>query len=419
MIGLCDCNNFFVSCERLFNPSLEGLPVVVMSSNDGCVIARSNEAKALGIKMAQPMFQIRDLVVSRKVVTISSNLQLYGDISERVMMVLKEHIPSIEIYSIDEAFLDLSGFEHDELESLGRRLSSTVKRSVGIPVSIGIAPTKTLAKVAAKLCKSYVRLQGCCLMHRDEDIAKVLVKTPVGDIWGIGRQSVAMLARYNVKSAEDFRKTPGEWVRAKMGVVGFRTWRELHGDSCIDIDTSPSNQQSIMVSRSFNRDITDFEELNSSIVTFASRASEKLRAQGSVASQLQVFVATNRHRDDVAQHSEGRVVNLPTATDSTLEIVKMATALLKELCRKGYGYKKAGVILQGLSDNVGVQSSLFDEVDRSKHSALMKSLDMLNSQMGYSTVSVGGNVRGILPKNSENRSPMYTTLWSDIMIIKV
>ncbi|MFR9562673.1 MAG: Y-family DNA polymerase [Rikenellaceae bacterium] len=419
MIGLCDCNNFFVSCERLFNPALEGRPVVVMSSNDGCVIARSNEAKALGIKMAQPLFQVRELIEQNNVATISSNLQLYGDMSERVMMILREHIPHIEVYSIDEAFLDLSGFSEEELPEFGRKLSAIVKRATGIPVSIGIAPTKTLAKVAAKLCKSYAKLHGCCLMHKAEDVKKVLSRTAVGDIWGIGRQSVAMLGRYNVKSAEDFANLPMEWVKAQMGVVGLRTWRELRRESCIEIDSAPSNQQSIMVSRSFSHDITDFGELNSSVVTFASRACEKLRAQNSVASQVQLYVATNRHREGVLQHSESRFVNFVTPTDSTLEIVKAATTMLKALVRKGFGYKKAGVVLCGLSGNVGVQSSLFDEVDRSKHDALMKSVDRLNSQMGHSTVSIGGNVKGLVPTSSANRSPMYTTSWDDILVIKV
>ncbi len=419
MIGLCDCNNFYVSCERLFNPALEGLPVLVMSGNDGCVIARSNETKVLGIKMGQPMFQIKELIKRHNVKILSCNLQLYGDISERVMTTLKSFVPSIEIYSIDEAFLDLSGMEVAALEHFGRDLSRVVRRNTGIPVSIGMAPTKTLAKVASKLCKSYPKLEGACLMYRDEDIAKVLSKLAVTDIWGIGRRSGAMLATYNIRTAEQFREAPELWIKGKMGVVGLRTWRELHGYSCIDMDSSPVERQSIMVSRSFNRDITDLDSLHSSVATFATRAAEKLRRQNSVAGQIQVFIATNRHREDLMQHSEGKLISFMTPTDSTIEIAKAASTLLNELYRVGYGYKKAGVVLYDICDNVGVQSSMFDSVDRPKHRALMQTLDRLNSHMGRSTVKLGSQGDGAPAINCEHRSPLYTTSWSDILKIKV
>ncbi len=419
MIGLCDCNNFYVSCERLFNPALEGLPVLVMSGNDGCVIARSNETKALGIKMGQPMFQIKEIIQRNNVKILSCNLQLYGDISERVMTTLKSYLPSIEIYSIDEAFLDFSGIELDKIEPFARELSRTVRRNTGIPVSIGIAPTKTLAKVASKLCKSYPKLKGGCLMYRDEDISKVLAKTTVTDIWGIGRRSGAMLSSFNIKTAEEFRQAPEGWIKGQMGITGLRTWRELHGESCIEIDSSPVERQSIMVSRSFNRDVTELESLHNSVATFATRAAEKLRQQNSVAGQIQVFVATNRHRADLPQHSEGRLITFMTPTDSTLEIAKAASSLLKELYRVGYGYKKAGVVLYDISDNEGIQSSMFDSVDRPKHKALMQTLDRLNTQMGRSTVKLGSQGDGVKAFNCEHRSPLYTTQWSDILKIKV
>ncbi len=419
MIGLCDCNNFYVSCERLFDPGLEGRPVVVMSSNDGCVVARSNEAKALGIKMGQPMFQIRELAARNGVVAKSGNLQLYGDISERVMMTLKDELPSIEIYSIDEAFLDLSGVELDRITPFAQSLARKIRRNVGIPVSIGVAPTKTLAKVASKLCKRYPKLNGACLMYREEDVKKVLSNYPVGDIWGIGRRSTAMLGIYNIESADNFREAPREWVRSKMGVVGERTWRELWGESCIEIDSSPSERQSIMVSRSFQSDVDTVEPLIRSVADFASRATEKLRAQHSVTAQMQVFLMTNRHREDQPQHNEGRMVSFTTPTDSSLEIVKAATETLKQLYRAGYRYKKAGVVLYEISSNSGVQASMFDEVDRTKHRALMETMDRLNSQMGRSTIKIGSQGEGAVRSNSENRSPNYTTSWSDILEIKV
>ncbi len=419
MFGLCDCNNFYVSCERLFNPALEGRAVVVMSGNDGCVVARSNEAKALGIKMGQPMFQIADLVKRQGVVAISGNLQLYGDISSRVMTTLADLLPSIEVYSIDEAFIDLSGFDIDGLKSLGEEVSRGVRRSVGVPVSLGIAPTKTLAKVAAKLCKSYPRLKGCCLMYRDEDIAKVLNSYPVGDVWGIGRRSVEMLKRYNITTAEQFRAAPKEWVQSQMGVTGLRTWSELHSQSCIELDGSESGRQSIMVSRSFRSELRDFDELRRAIATFATRAAEKLRGQRSLTSQMQVFIRTNRHRTDYAQHEGSIFVNFETPTDSTLEIVAAASAKLQMLFRDGYGYKKAGVVLYGISDNNGVQSSLFDTIDRTKHANLMSAIDRINSEMGRSTIKMATEGDGKLPTTTANQSPNYSTQWDDLLTIKL
>ncbi len=419
MVGLCDCNNFFVSCERLFNPALEGRPVVVMSGNDGCIVARSNEAKALGIKMAQPLFQIGDLIRREGVVTISSNLQLYGDMSERVMTLLRGALPAIEVYSIDEAFLDLSGFKLEELEGYGRELARRVKHDIGIPVSIGISPTKTLSKIASKLCKSYPRLDGCCLMHREEDIYKVLSKYDVGDVWGIGRRSVAMLNGYNIRTAEEFRQAPESWIKGKMGVVGLRTWRELHSERSIDIDVEHSDRESIMVSRTFHRDERELTAILNSVATFASMAAEKLRRQGSHCSTLQVFIRTNRHRADLPQHCEDRVTRFTTATDSTIEIVKVASAMLRELFRAGYGYKKAGVVLLDISKNTGLQTSLFDTLDRGKHKSLMASMDRLNGDMGRSKVKLCAAGDGGVKSLSEHRSPNYTTEWESIITVKL
>ena len=239
MYGLCDCNNFFASCERVFRPELEGRPVVVLSNNDGCVIARSNEAKALGIRMGHPYFQIRDLEKRHNVAVFSSNFNLYGDMSRRVIWTLRRMVPAAEVYSIDEAFLDLRGIETGRLEELGRHISRTVRRNTGIPVSIGIAPTKTLAKIASKLCKEYPKLQGACLMYRPQDIEKVLRKFPIEDVWGIGRKHRRMLQAANVRTAWDFVQRPEAWIRGRMGVTGLRTWKELQGEACIDFESAP------------------------------------------------------------------------------------------------------------------------------------------------------------------------------------
>ncbi len=418
MIGLCDCNNFFVSCERVFNPSLNGRAVVVLSSNDGCVIARSNESKALGIKMGQPLFQVRNLIAEHNVAIHSTNFPLYGDMSHRVMETLREELPAIEIYSIDEAFLDMSGIEIGGLKRYGEQLSRKVCRNTGIPVSIGIAPTKTLAKIASKLCKSYPKLNGACLLYRPEDIEKVLSKLPIEDVWGIGRRSSKMLHGYNITTAEQFRQAPKEWVKNKMGLNGLRSWQELNGESSILFEQRVSDKKSIMVSRSFATEIYSVEELHQSLTEFVSSAAEKLRRQHSVAGSMQVFILTNRHREELAQHNGAEVILFDTPTQSTIELASMATKALGKLFREGYGYKKAGVILYDIRSQSGVQSSLFDNTDHTKHNSLMKQLDLINSHYGKNSVRLGAQSKKSRV-NSEHLSPRYTTEWDDIIKVKV
>lgn len=419
MFGLCDCNNFFVSCERVFDPSLEGRPVVVLSNNDGCVVSRSNEAKALGIKMGQPLYQIRDFAKRNNVAVRSSNYQLYGDMSHRVMTTLRQHIQSIEIYSIDEAFLQLDDYPEKQLKLFGEQLARTIRRNTGIPVSIGMSRTKTLAKVAGKLCKQYPKLNSACLMSRDEDIRKVLEKFPVEDIWGIGRRHGKMLKECRIATAAQFSDLSEEWVDNRMGITGVRTWLELHGTPCIEFSHEQADKQSIMVSRSFSTELYDIDELHETITTFAGIAAEKLRKQGSVAQEMQVFLITNRHRDDQPQHYECGNVHFDTATDSTLEIVKAATAELKRIYRKGYGYKKSGVRLSRITPATAVQGTLFDTIDRPKHKALMQAIDRINAGQGGEAVKLvsQGSITG--HTNREHLSPQYTTRWEDILVVKV
>ncbi len=418
MIGLCDCNNFFVSCERLFDPSLNGRPAVVLSSNDGCVIARSNESKALGIKMGQPLFQLRQLLESHQVAIRSSNYPLYGDMSRRVMETLKAELPAIEIYSIDEAFLDMSGIATDTLKEYGEKLSRRVRRNTGIPVSIGIAPTKTLAKIASKLCKSYPKLNGACLLYREEDIEKVLTRYPIADVWGIGRQSSKMLLGYNITTAQQFKEAPREWVKGKMGLTGLRTWLELNGEPSILFEERSSDKRSIMVSRSFAKELYQFDELHSSLSTFVSSAAEKLRCQDGVAAQMQIFAATNRHRMDMPQYSGSEVIALATPTDSTIELATAASKALRRLYKEGYGYKKVGVILYDIRSSSGIQTSLFDSTDHSKHKDLMKSLDSINSHFGTGSVRLGSQGSAKSRVSSNYLSPRYTTEWDDILVVK-
>ena len=419
MFGLCDCNNFFVSCERVFDPSLNGRPVVVLSNNDGCVVSRSNEAKALGIKMGQPLYQIRDFANKNNVKICSSNYHLYGDMSQRVMTTLRQHAPAIEIYSIDEAFLMLEGYPVEKLKSFGENLSRIVRRNTGIPVSIGLSHSKTLAKIASKLCKKYPKLNSACLMERDEDIAKVLEKFDIGDVWGIGRKHNKMLKECGISTAAQFCSLGEKWVQNRMGITGVRTWLELHGTPCIEFSHEIADKQSIMVSRSFSKELYEFEELSETITTFASLAAEKLRRQKCVAQELQVFIITNRHREDKPQYYECGQVQFSTATDSTLEIVKSAIAEVRRIYRKGYGYKKSGVRLSHISPSNAVQTSIFDTIDRDKHKKLMETIDRINAGMGHNSVKLVSQGTITAHTNREHLSPQYTTKWDDILTIKV
>ena len=275
MYGLADCNNFYASCERVFDPSLAERPIVVLSNNDGCVIARSNEAKELGIAMGVPYFRIRELVRRNDVAVFSSNFVLYGDMSRRVMNLLRRFAPA-EVYSIDEAFLDFTGFDEETLRQQGLEIVRTVRRHTGIPLSLGIAPTKTLAKIASKLCKRYPKLGGCCFMHRPEQIEKVLRKFPIGDVWGIGRRWAALLETRNIRTAWDFTQLPQEWIRKRMGVVGLRMQRELKGKPCIGFEQMPADKKQIATTRTFARDTGDYEELHRCIAQYAAACAEVL-----------------------------------------------------------------------------------------------------------------------------------------------
>lgn len=419
MFGLCDCNNFFASCERVFRPDLQGRPVVVLSNNDGCVIARSNEAKALGIRMGHPYFQIRELAERHGVAVFSGNITLYGDMSRRVIATLRAMVPAAEVYSIDEAFLDLRGIPTEELTAMGRHISRTVRRHTGIPVSIGIAPSKTLAKIASKLCKQYPKLQGACLMYRPEDIEKVLRRFPIEDIWGIGRRYRKMLTAAGVTTAWELTQRPEPWIRARMGVMGVRTWRELQGEACIDFETAPPARQQISVSRSFAHELTDFEQLHSAVVTFTSMCAEKLRLQQSLCTEITVYILTNRHREELPQYYESETVRPTIPTDDTLELAPLAAKALQRIFRAGYGYKKAGVIFSGLTSNNSVQADLFDPVDRTRHARLMEAMDAANNLYGRHKVMIAAQGFTPLQVTREHLSPSYTTDWAELLTVKV
>lgn len=376
MFGLIDCNNFYASCERVFNPSLNGKPIVVLSNNDGCVIARSNEAKALGIKMGIPAYQIKDIVKQHDVAVFSSNYVLYGDMSGRVMSMLAELAPEIEVYSIDEAFLNLEGIQ--DLQTLGSEIARRVTRGTGIPVSGGIAPTKTLAKVANKFAKKYPAYNRLCIIDTEEKRIKALQLTDIGDVWGIGRRQAAKLEKQGVKTAYDFTLLPGSWVRKNMTVVGERTWKELRGISCIDMESAPPAKKQICTSRSFGKMIEDIDTMAEAIATHASTCAKKLRKQKSYAMSLMVFIHTNNFREDLPQYWKNTVLHLPVPTNDTQEIVHYALAGLKTIFIQGYQYKKAGVIITEITTSS--QLGLFDTVDREKREKLMQAIDKINGE---------------------------------------
>ena len=418
-IGLCDCNNFFVSCERVFRPDLERRPVMVLSNNDGCIVARSNEVKALGIKMGTPLFQVRDLVRKHNIAVFSSNYQLYGDMSARVMNILRQAAPGIEVYSIDEAFLNLDEMPMESLQPFARNLSARIRREVGIPVSIGVSPTKTLAKIASKLCKQYPKLQGGCLMYRTQDVEKVLGRFPVGDVWGIGRRSRAKLEALGVSTALDFYNMKQAEVYNLFTVTGLRTWKELHGEPCIGFEDVQPDRQTVCISRSFAKEMTTLEELDAAISTFTGKVAEKLRKDGLCAEQMSVFILTNRFREDAPQNYQLKTTLFEVATDDTLEMSERAALCLKQIFKKGFAYKKAGVLCTRLVPKRGVQASFLDTIDRDRRSSLMGAIDAINKVEGNYTVRLAS--QGEMDQFSARTmtSQRFTTRWDEIMEVKV
>ena len=419
MFALADCNNFFASCERVFRPDLQGKPVIVLSNNDGCAVARSNEAKALGIKMGDPYFKIRNIVEKNGVQVFSGNFPLYGDMSRRVQEVLRRFSPSVEQYSIDEAFLDFRGIQAD-FDALAKRISAECLRCTGIPVSVGVAPTKTLAKVASKLCKQYPKLRGGCYMWRPQDVEKVLRRFPVADVWGIGRRSVPKLEAMGIKTAWDYTQLQENVVRKLFALPGFRTWQELRGIPCIEFEDYVENKQTICVSRSFAHEITNVQELCSQTANFALSAVQKLRAQHSLCLEMAVFAFTNRFKDNVPQTHGSSLVTFPDGTSDHKAFVGAAVAATRELFRPGYGYKKAGVVILKLIQEEDATGSLFaDTAAAERSSRLSAALDSVNSAFGPGSVRFAVQGDGKVFSARDHQSPHYTTLWSDIPKVTV
>lgn len=422
MIALADCNNFFCSCERVFQPHLNGKPVVVLSNNDGCVIARSNESKALGIKMGQPFYQVRDLVEKNEVAVFSSNYTLYGDMSRRVMSLLSTYTPSIDIYSIDEAFLDFTGIAKGEvLKQYAEDMVRQITKGTGIPISLGIASTKTLAKVASKYAKKYKAYNGVCMIDTEDKRQKALQLFDISDVWGIGRKASKKLQYHGIKTAWDFVQKSQVWVRNMLTITGERTWRELRGESCIETEDLP-HKKSICTSRSFpDRGLNMLADVEEAVANFAAQCSRKLREQHTVCKSITLFAYTSRFRSDLHQDYIHRTINLEVPTNNIQELVALAvTALRDDWKGEEYLYKKAGVIVWNISPDNAIQGSVFDTIDRNKQTALSKAIDEINKKNGYNTVRMalqGYNRNWYL--KCEHISKQYTTNLKDIIEVKV
>ena len=417
IFALVDCNNFYASCERVFSPRLEGQPIVVLSNNDGCVVARSNEAKALGIGMGVPEFHIRPLLRTHQVQVFSSNYRLYGDMSQRVMETLEQFTPALEVYSVDEAFLSVVGVERRDLTEYGRQIRRTVKQWTGIPVSVGIAETKALAKIANRTAKRTPDMGGVCDLLDCQDRHALLGRVAVEDVWGIGQNHARVLNQHGITTALQLREVDDQWIRKRMGIVGLRLVMELRGVSCLDVDQCPAPKQSLTCSRAFGKHISTLAEMEEAVSTYTSRVAEKLRRERLAATMLAVCLTTNTFTEG-PQYSNALTITLPVATDSTAGLIRLALRGIRAIYRDGYLYKKAGVMLTGLVPASQIQADLFDDQDHGKSKRLMSALDAVNDRWGAGTLHYASN--GITKKwktQFRHRSPAYTTDWSALPVV--
>jgi len=422
IFALIDCNNFYASCERVFNPKLWGKPVIVLSNNDGCIVARSNEAKALGIKMAVPYFEMKDVIEKNNVYVFSSNYTLYGDMSRRVMNILSTFSPDIEFYSIDEAFLVLNGIFENNITGYCKNVRSTVMKWTGIPVSIGIAKTKTLAKIANEYAKKHPIYGGVVDLSNVDKEKKdgFLKKMVVEDIWGVGKQYARLLNFNRIYNAYEFTYMSEEWVKKNMSVVGLRTQLELRGTACIELSDSPQPQKNILASRSFGRPVECFKEMHEAVSQYVTRAAARLRKQNLAAGNISVFLATNRFKPEEKQYSNSISYSLPEPTDYTPDLIDYAIALLKKIYKDGYKYKKGGVLLNDLVPNDIIQQNMFDGGLNIKKKALMKTVDSINMEWGKDTLknaSVG--IRQKWDMRRQFCSPRYTTSWNELLTARI
>jgi len=417
MYALVDGNNFYASCERVFRPDLRDTPIVILSNNDGVIIARSNEAKALGVPMGLPYFKSKNLILKHKIKVFSSNYALYGDMSHRMMNIMKGFSPNIEIYSIDEAFLDFRGFGNYDLNSYGQEIQKKILKSTGLPTSIGIAPTKSLAKVANKIAKQFaLRTQSVYLIDSEEKRIKALKWTKIGDVWGIGRKHSKRLRAIGVDNAYQFTQKSDSWIRKHMSVVGLRLKKDLSGEAIIQFDEI-KNKQSIATTRSFDKPYTSFKDLKERVSTFAASCAEKLRKQQSQANSMMIFIQTNGFKNTEAQYIQNIVIKLPYPSNSSIDLVKYATKGLERIYKEGYQYKKAGIIVMNLSSEFPEQLSLFSN-KKPKHKELMKAMDSLNINYGRHTIKLASqDINRMWKMKQNNLSQSYSTNLDEIITV--
>lgn len=423
MYALADCNNFFVSCERVFRPDLWDKPVLVLSGNDGCVVSRSNEVKALGIKMGVPLYQIRDLVEKHHIACFSSNFSLYGDLSARVMSLLRKHTTRFEQYSIDEGFITLDHVPPAERKTYCENLVREIYQGTGIPVSMGIAPSKTLCKVASKYAKKYAGYNGACMIDTDEKRLKALAGFEVGDVWGIGRQTAAKLAALGISTALQFAEMSESRVQSLLHKPGLLTWRELHGIDCIDTSEMVS-KQSITTSRTFANPITTLPLMEQQLANFCDTCARKLRMQKSLCAQLIVFAYTSRFRTDIEQCQIVQTVNLSIPTSDTRELLSYMLNAFRPYFREGVQFKKAGVIFSRIVPEGSVVADLFDERDRTRDAALQRTIDKIRDKAGRNAILLATQLptskeQAAQVYKSEHQSPRYTTELSQVLTIRI
>lgn len=419
-IALVDCNNFYVSCERLFQPKLEGRPVVVLSNNDGCVVSRSAEVKALGINMAVPWFQLKDIAKRHGIVAFSSNYTLYADLSNRVMSILSQFSPDQEVYSIDESFLDLTGMTNDHTV-YGQTMRRTIKTCVGIPVCVGIASSKTLAKLANHVAKKQAGFAGVCDFNAidETELNTLLAQIEVGEVWGVGRRSVTRLQAMGIQTVLDLKRTSAKRIRDEFCVVLERTVAELNGTACLELEDVVPDKQQIICSRSFGTLVSNLPDLEQSVIAYVTRAAEKLRGQQSIAGGIQVYIRTNPHKERDPQYQRSIVMPLESPTDDSRTLCHAALRGLQQIYRAGYAYQKTGVMLMELMPRASRPRTLFDdEVVQQKSHALMSTLDAINRRMGSGSMWLLGE--GIKPSwrmRRGNVSQRYTTEWDELAVV--
>lgn len=420
MYALVDCNNFYCSCEKLFQPKLDGQPIIVLSNNDGCAIARSEEAKALGIDMGTPAFMVEKLIKEQNLIVFSSNYTLYGDMSDRVMKTLSEFVPRIEIYSIDEAFLDMHDLAEKDLMALGKTIKETIRKNIGIPVTVGIGATKVLAKMANRYAKKTAREQGVFWASDEEKTNEMMKATAVGDIWGVGHQYALFLKRYGVNTAFEMKTVSSEWIRKRMTVMGQRLLNELNGISSIAWDAEPKARKNICHSRSFGRLMTDRKQISEAMCNYAANVALKLREEKTYAGSLQVFIQTNPHKSEHEQYMRSVIVHLDRPANITSSIIKNAMRGFDIVFKEGYKYMKCGIIAMNIVPENAGQSSLFDQADKSKNTILFKAMDTINKSIGRDVVRMA--VQGYERKyrmRADQLSGRYTTHIDELLTVKI